>query len=153
MSGVVPAKIAAHFTQGELAILTVIGRQVQRCQVCVLPVDAIAALAGVCRRLAQTAMREAERLGLLLVKERRIPGRKSMTNLVSIVSPEWKNWLRPGGRTTGCKKMHATDNPFSSLGVRDEKRPPEHHLARLQSGLRQPTAVRQSIKGVSMCVQ
>ena len=46
MSGVVPAKIAASFTMAELAVLTVIARQCQRAGVCVLPIDAIAALAG-----------------------------------------------------------------------------------------------------------
>jgi hypothetical protein len=49
MSGVVPAKIAAAFTMAELAVLTVIARQCQRAGVCTLPVDAIAALAGVSR--------------------------------------------------------------------------------------------------------
>jgi hypothetical protein len=37
MSGVVPAKIAASFTMGELAVLTVIARQCQRAGVCILP--------------------------------------------------------------------------------------------------------------------
>src|SRR5271155_2087282 len=69
MSGVVPAKIAASFTMGELAVLTVVARQCQRAGVCILPVDAIAALAGVCRRTAQNAMRQARLLGLILVKE------------------------------------------------------------------------------------
>ena len=46
MSGVVPAKIAASFTMGELAVLTVIARQCQRAGVCTLHIDAIAALAG-----------------------------------------------------------------------------------------------------------
>jgi hypothetical protein len=49
MSGIVPAKIAASFTMAELAVLTVIARQCQRAGACVLPVDALAALAGVRR--------------------------------------------------------------------------------------------------------
>src|SRR5271166_6548489 len=47
MSGAVPAPIAAKFTQGENAALAVIARQCQRSGVCTLPIDAIAALAGV----------------------------------------------------------------------------------------------------------
>ena len=47
MSGVVPAKVASAFTMGELAVLTVIGRQCQRGGACTLHIDAIAALAGV----------------------------------------------------------------------------------------------------------
>jgi len=46
MSGAVPATIAANFTQGENAALAVIARQCQRAGVCILPIDAIAALAG-----------------------------------------------------------------------------------------------------------
>ena len=61
MSGVVPAKIAAAFTMAELAVLTVIARQCQRAGVCILPIDAIAALAGVCRTTVQNAMRQARR--------------------------------------------------------------------------------------------
>jgi hypothetical protein len=103
MSGVVPAKIAASFTMAELAVLTVIARQCQRSGVCTLPVDAIAALAGCCRTAVQNALREARKLGLLLIKERRIPGRKSLTNVVRVVSREWLSWI-------GFKKLSPTDN-------------------------------------------
>jgi len=53
---------------------------------CVLPVDAIAALAGCSRTSVKNALRQAKLLGLILVKERRIPGRKSLTNIVTIIS-------------------------------------------------------------------
>lgn len=96
VSGVVPAKIAAAFTMGELAALTVIGRQVQRHGACALPIDAIAALAGCSRTVVKGALRAARLIGLILVKERRIPGRKSLTNVVAIVSREWLAWLRIG---------------------------------------------------------
>jgi hypothetical protein len=106
MGGVVPSKIAAHFTQGENAVLAVIGRQCQRGGACTLPLDAIAALAGVCRTTAQNALRAARLRGLLQVKERRIPRRKSLTNVVTVVSPEWKGWLRLGN--IGFKNMSPT---------------------------------------------
>ena len=96
MSGVVPAKIAASFTMAELAVLTVIARQCQRTGVSVLHIDAIAALAGTCRTTVKRAFRQARLLGLLLVKERRIPGRKSLTNVVTIISKDWLGWLRLG---------------------------------------------------------
>jgi hypothetical protein len=113
MSGVVPARIAASFTVAELAVLTVIARQCQRAGVCVLPVDAIAAIAGVCRRSVQNALRQARLLGLILVKERRVPGRKSLTNIVRVSSPEWLGWLKLGG---GCKSVRAPDNLSLSRG-------------------------------------
>ena len=101
MSGIVPARIAASFTMAELAVLTVIGRQCQRAGVCVLPVDAIAALAGCSRTSVKNAIRQARQLGLILVKERRIPGRKSLTNVVRIVSKDWIGWLKLGGGIGG----------------------------------------------------
>ncbi len=109
MSGVVPAKIAASFTLAEVAVLTVIARQCQRAGVCVLPVDAIAALAGCSRTTVKRALRQARLLGLILVKERRIPGRKSMTNIVRIVSPEWLNWLKLQPQVGG-QSWPATDS-------------------------------------------
>ena len=98
MSGVVPARIAATFTMGELSVLSVIGRQCQRGGACTLPIDALAALSGVCRSTVKAALRAARAGGLLLVKERRIPGRKSGTNVVTVISREWSAWLRIGGK-------------------------------------------------------
>lgn len=118
MSGVVPAKIAAGFTQGELAVLTVIGRQCQRAGVCSLPIDAIAALAGVSRTTVQNAMRQARLVGLIHVKERRIPGRRSLTNVITVVSKDWTAWLKLGG---GFKTMSPTDSLFSPLTCRQPK--------------------------------
>jgi hypothetical protein len=42
-----PPALASRFTQAELAALAVIARQCQRDGACSLPIDAIAALAGV----------------------------------------------------------------------------------------------------------
>ena len=53
------SKIAASFTTGELAVLTVVGRQCQKGGACSLHIDAIAALAGVCRTIVKNALRAA----------------------------------------------------------------------------------------------
>ena len=107
MSGVVPAKIAASFTMAELAVLTVVARQCQRTGTCSLHIDAIAALAGCSRTTVKRALRQARLLGLLLVKERRIPARKSLTNIIMIISNEWTAWLRLG---IGGQMRPTTDN-------------------------------------------
>ena len=67
---------------------------------CSLPLDAIAALAGVGRTTVQNALREARRLGIIRVDERRLLGRKSLTNIVTVVSREWIAWLgaRPSNK-------------------------------------------------------
>ena len=96
MSGVVPSKIAVGFTVGELAVLTVVGRQIQRGGACSLHIDAIAALAGVCRTVVKNALRAARAGGLLLVRERRIPGRKSLTNVITMISRKRKDCASSG---------------------------------------------------------
>jgi hypothetical protein len=95
-SGAVPSKIAAAFTLGELAVLSIIAGEVRRNGDCRLCVDAIAAQAGVCRRIAQTAIREAQRLGLVVICERRRPGQKNLPNVVEIIAREWLFWLKIG---------------------------------------------------------
>ena len=112
MSGVVPAKIAASFTMAELAVLTVVARQCQRAGVCALHIDAIAALAGCSRTSVKNALRQARLLGLILVKERRIPGLPSLTNVVSIISKEWLGWLKLG---IGVKRLTTTGSHFLSM--------------------------------------
>ena len=95
-SGAVPGRLACHFTQGEVAALTVVAREVKRKGRCELPLDAIAAMAGVCRTVVKNALREAQRLRLVSVSERPRPGRRSDTNLIAVISPEWRTWLRLG---------------------------------------------------------
>ncbi|MGH1592345.1 hypothetical protein ACRBEV_33020 (plasmid) [Methylobacterium phyllosphaerae] len=116
-SGPMPPALASRFTTGQLAVLRVVGDDMARNGACGLCIDAIAARAGVCRRLAQAAIRLAEGDGLLTIQERRHQGRKSDPNVVRIISREWLQWLRRGGRSAapallgsiGCKSLHPTD--------------------------------------------
>lgn len=96
LSGAVPSKLAAGFTMSELAVLSVVAGEVKRHGSCQLPIDALAALAGCSRTTAQNAFRQAVRLGLIHVRERRRPGQKNLTNVVTVISPAWKAWLRLG---------------------------------------------------------
>src|SRR3954454_16821886 len=123
-SGPMPPALACKFTVSELAVLRIVGDEVRQHGQCARCVDEIAARAGVCRRMVQTALREAARLGLLTIEERRREGRRNLPNVVRIVSKEWTSWLARGGRSNrsqaepliGCKKMRPTDN-------RDKKDP------------------------------
>ncbi len=136
-SGPMPPQLAAGFTTGQLAVLRVIGDEMAAKGVCGLCVDAIAARAGVCRRLAQGAIRLAAGDGLLTVQERRHEGRKNSPNLVRIISREWLAWLRRGRRPSsppgaaepetapkaiGCKTMHPTDTGVQSCHVEARKK-------------------------------
>jgi hypothetical protein len=96
-SGAVPSRLAVHFTTGELAVLAVVAGEVKRRGLCEWPLDRIAALAGVCRTTVQNALRQAKKLGLLTVTERRYRGRASGFNTVRITDALWLSWLRLGG--------------------------------------------------------
>ena len=109
-SGPLPPTLASAFTTGELAALRIVGDEVRAHGVCALHLDAIAARAGVCRTTAQNAIREARRLGMVVVQERRRRGQPSATNIVRIISAEWRTWLRLADKGGGFKKSSPTDN-------------------------------------------
>src|SRR4051812_45694050 len=123
-SGPMPPALACKFTVSELAVLRIIGDEVRQHGHCDRCVDELAARAGVCRRMVQNAIREAARLGLLTVEERRCDGRRNLPNVVRIIAKEWILWLDRGERSNrpkadvsiGCKKLRPTDN-------RDKKDP------------------------------
>ena len=46
-------------------------------------------------------MHEARRLGQIRITERPRPGRKNLPNVVEIISPEWRTWLRRGPSALG----------------------------------------------------
>jgi AraC-like DNA-binding protein len=108
-SGAVPGTIAAHFTTGEIAALTVIARQCQRSRSCDWFMDRIAAVAGVSRTTVRNALRQAQALGLISVQERRLTAWRSDSNIIRVVSAEWLAWLGLGG---GRKKERTTNNQF-----------------------------------------
>jgi hypothetical protein len=105
-SGAVPSRLACHFTLGETAALSVIAREVQRHGICQLCLDAIAAQAGTSRSVVQRALKQARALGLVRVEERPQPGRKNLTNVVTVTSPDWRAWLKIGSDRVSEKKRH-----------------------------------------------
>src|SRR3954447_26530792 len=117
-SGPMPPALACKFTVSELAVLRIIGDEVRQHGQCDRCVDELAARAGVCRRMVQNAIREAARLGLLIIEEPRREGRRNLPNVVRIISKEWTTWLARGGRPSrlpaapviGCKKLRPSDN-------------------------------------------
>jgi hypothetical protein len=80
-----------------------------------VPIDAIAALAGVSRTTAQNTLRQARLLGLIEVKERRRRGLPSLTNVIKVISKEWSAWLKLSGGGIGFKKLSPTGIYFNSI--------------------------------------
>lgn len=109
-SGALPPALAASFTTGEAAVLAIIAAEVRTRGAGLLPIDAIAAKSGVCRRTVQNALRAARQAGLISVEERRVARWRNDTNVVCIISTEWLSWLRIGPRGGGCKNLHRTNN-------------------------------------------
>jgi hypothetical protein len=95
-SSALPDNLRHHYTEGQRSVLCIVAGEVKRHGICDLPIDKIAALAGVCRTTVQTAMHEARRLHHIKITERPQPGRKSLPNIVEIVSREWQTWIKRG---------------------------------------------------------
>jgi ribosomal protein L40E len=97
-SGPLPPAMAASFTVGELSVLRIVADEVRDKGVCDRTYAELAARAGVCRSTAKNAIRQAKRLELVSLEERRRPGHKSLPNLIRIISVEWWAWLELGRR-------------------------------------------------------
>src|SRR5258706_12848461 len=95
-SSALPDNLREYYTEGQRAVLCIIAGEIKRHGICDFPIDKIAALAGVCRTTVQTAMHEARRLHHLKITERPVPGRKSLPNLVEIISREWLVCIKRG---------------------------------------------------------
>lgn len=120
-AGVMPPALAAHFTVGELAALAIIASESGFDDACDLSIAEIAARAGIGRTSVQNAVRRAGQLGLLLMTERRRPGRPSLTNLIRIVSDDWKAWIKLGGRRAGSG-LKTAQFPFRNRGFKKTNR-------------------------------
>ena len=93
-SSVLPDNLRHYYTEGQRAVLCIVASEVKHHGICDLPIDKIAALAGVCRTSVQTTMHEARRLGYIKITERPQRGRKSLPNVVEIILTEWRAWIR-----------------------------------------------------------
>lgn len=93
--------------------MRIVGSEAISRGVCDLCIDAIAARAGVTRTTVQDTCRIAVRLGIIAKKERPRRGEPSLTNLISIASPEWRTWLARSPRrsepTTPTDSFHTSE--------------------------------------------
>jgi len=93
-SSALPDHLRQFYTEGQRAVLCIIAGEIKRNGICDLPIDKIAALAGVCRTTVQTTLHEARRLYHIKITERPVRGQKNLSNLVRIASPEWCAWVK-----------------------------------------------------------
>jgi hypothetical protein len=95
-SSALPENLRHFYTEGQRAVLCIVAGEIKHHGVCDFAIDKIAALAGVCRTTVQTALHESRRLHHLKITERPVAGRKSLPNLVEIISREWLTWIKRG---------------------------------------------------------
>jgi hypothetical protein len=126
-SGPLPPTLACRFTVGELAVLRIVSDAVRDGGQCCKTIPEIAARAGVSRRLAQNAIREAARQGLITVQERRREGRRNDANVVQIISAEWRAWIKRG---SGCNSKRPTDTRLAFQESRAKSVVPSRHQKR-----------------------
>ncbi|WP_409567515.1 helix-turn-helix domain-containing protein [Methylobacterium sp. J-030] len=128
-SGRLPPGLAARFTLAEQAVLSLVAAEVARRKDCRLAVGNLAAIVGVAETTVRNAIREAVKLGLVTVEERRVTGFRNDTNIVRIVSVEWTAWLRLARRGSpqisgypsqpqggGCKSPRGTSTEVLESG-------------------------------------
>ncbi|ACB28448.1 hypothetical protein [Methylobacterium radiotolerans] len=135
-SGRLPPALAARFTLAEAAVLALIAAETARRGDCRLAVGHVAAIAGVAETTVRNAIRQARKLGLVTVEERRVTGFRNDTNIIRIVSPEWTAWLRlarksvrpslpentrqPAAQGGGCKSPNRTRTKVLTLSESSE---------------------------------
>ena len=93
LSGPLPPELGQYFTVAETAALKIIADEVWRRGTCGLSKKEIGDRAKTCETIVHRATRKATKLGLIKVKLRPIPGRKSLPNLITIIDSEWLRWI------------------------------------------------------------
>lgn len=128
---ILPNNLRDWFTEGGRAVMSVIAGECRRIGRCEMPVEKIAAIAGVSIRTVQYTLAMASGKGLppgsaaladdplappvlIRVEYRPLKGRRNRTNVITIISREWLLWLsyKPAQRlpSTGCNEVHSTKN-------------------------------------------
>src|SRR5215207_2202471 len=96
-AGALPPALASRFTLAEQAVLAVVVAEHRKRGDCRLTNKEIADVAGVSITTVKNALRAARALNLLSIEERRLTAFRNASNVVRIMSPEWRAWLRLGG--------------------------------------------------------
>ena len=136
-SGRLPPGLAARFTLAEQAVLALVAAETVRRKDCRLAVGQLAAIVGVAETTVRNAIREAVRLGMVTVEERRITGFRNDTNIIRIVSAEWTAWLRLARKGS---VLNTHPSPQKGGGCKSPQRTPTEVPVLLESGKTEPKA-------------
>ncbi|MGF6326381.1 MULTISPECIES: GntR family transcriptional regulator [Methylobacterium] len=135
-SGRLPPGLAARFTLAEQAVLALVAAETVRRKDCRLAVGQLAATVGVAETTVRNAIREAVKLGLVTVEERRVTGFRNDTNIVRIVAPEWMAWLRLARKGA---VLNTYRSPQQGRGCKSPQGTPTEVLTLSESGKTGPS--------------
>src|SRR3954469_18271571 len=114
-SGALPPALASRFTLAEQAVLAVVSAEHRKRGDCRLTNKEVADVAGVSITTVKNALRAARALNLLSIEERRLTAFRNASNMVRIVDPSWRAWLRLGG---GGKSVPRSPTAFKKQRAR-----------------------------------
>src|SRR5689334_13330826 len=117
-SGALPPALASRFTTAEQSVLAVIAAEHRKRGDCRLTNKEVADVAGVSITTVKNALRAA-RENLISIEERRLTAFRNASNIVRIVSPEWRAWLRLGG---GGKSVPRSPTAYKNQRSRPSER-------------------------------
>ena len=134
-----PSKLERKFTMGARAVLKIVADEVRRKGFCMLFLGEIAARAGVCITTARNTIRDASFMGLVTIQERKQYKQPNKSNIVRIISAEWRDWIKSGNyylhdflrsalkanpfRGGASKKLVSTDEVFTIPNGKAAARP------------------------------
>ena len=120
--GRLPPSLACHFTQGEVAVLSVVASDAMQDGACRACLADIGDRAGVSRSTVKNALRQAKALKLITVEERRLTYWRNLTNIVEIVSPRMAGLEPPRPQSQDPKDRSPRDSAAGG-GVLEAKPP------------------------------
>lgn len=138
--GWLPHALASRFTPGELAALSVVGREHVNRGFCSLHIGTIAFRAGVSDRTVRNALHRAAELNLVKRFTGMCNSKTRLAGKVLIVSREWLAWLAKRAPAQGGKMTPPCPNPSIRRSSGGGGAAPETSVAGRQTGNRDVAA-------------
>lgn len=135
-SNPLPPQFRFLFTQGEHAVLAIVGEEVRRNGRCLLCKATIAKRAGVKLSTVKNALREARNIGLIHVTYRPRPGQKHLSNIIEVIDADWLKWINRG---IGVKRSTPYKTQVYKTSQTESEAPSQRAYEAAGSGFRRRT--------------
>ena len=122
-----PPAMCGRLTTSQVAYARIVADEVAQHGRCDRTLDEIAARGGMCRKTAKRAQDRLRVLGWITVEERKVTGRKHLSNIVNVVAAEWSTWISmgPRRRSIGGHSCPTTGNRLFSKSATTQTQPVE----------------------------